>query len=208
MEPLRRQPPAALTCALAIAGVLVGCAGSPTSVGGATQPADVPLVAADCRWERVSGGGLNLWAQACDLPSGRWRVVWSAARQAFELQVDGRLQALVVQAWPLARGHGPESVAAALKTAGQLPVQSDCRLVPARVRPLPAGVASYVLVPPVSVPAITARGEIPEPPCGPYGASTHGVRYFVFDAQRPHHIVFVDQGQDQPLFDVHSLFGR
>ncbi|MCE2909975.1 MAG: hypothetical protein O9343_14635 [Burkholderiaceae bacterium] len=75
-------------------------------------------------------------------------------------------------------------------------------------RPLPAGVAGYVLAPTVPVPAVTASGEIPEPPCGPYGASTHGVRYFAFDPQRPDRIVFVDEGQDQPLFDARSLFGR
>ncbi|MFY7856738.1 MAG: hypothetical protein ACOVQT_11400 [Rubrivivax sp.] len=208
MEPLRRGPSAALAgLALATAGLLAACAG-PRDASVGAQPADVPLVAAGCRWERVSGGGLGLWAQACDLTTGRWRVTWSPSSQAFELQVDGRPQAVVVQAWPLAPGQGPEAVVAALKAAGQLPAQSGCRLAPARVRPLPAGVAGYVLAPPVPVPAVTASGEIPEPPCGPYGASTHGVRYFAFDPQRPDRVVFVDEGQDQPLFDARSLFGR
>jgi MFS family permease len=38
------------------------------------------LVAAGCRWERVAGGGLEDRAQACDLATGRWRVVWEPQR--------------------------------------------------------------------------------------------------------------------------------
>jgi hypothetical protein len=202
VEPLRRRLPAMVACTLAT-GLLAGCAGPPDAA-----PADVPLVAAGCRWEPVAGGGLALWTQACDLATGQWRVAWNPSNQAFVLQVDGRPQSVVVQSWALAGGQGPQSVVAALKAAGQLPTQSDCRLVPARVRPLPPRLAGYVLAAPVPVPAVTASGEIPEPPCGPYGVSTHGVRYFAFDPQRPDRVVFIDEGQDQPLFDARSLFGR
>ena len=71
MEPLRRRLPAVLASALA-ASLLAACAGPQEASVGA-QPADLPLVAAGCRWERVPGGWLALWAQACDLATGRCR---------------------------------------------------------------------------------------------------------------------------------------
>ena len=165
-------------------------------------------MAAGCRWERVAGGGLAFRAQACDLATGRWRVAWNPLRQGFELRVDDRPQALVVQPWPLAAGGGPQALVAALKAAGHLPAESGCRLVPATVRPLPRTARAYVLAPAEPVAPVTASGEIPDPPCGAYGASTHGVRYFLFDRLRPGRAVFVDEGQDQPLFDPLGLLAR
>jgi len=55
---------------------------------------------------------------------------------------------------------------------------------------------------------VTPSGDIPEPPCGPYGASTHGVRYFLVDLRQPDRLIFVDEGQDQPMFDPSSIVGR
>lgn len=199
-------PQAALTTALA-AALLAGCAG-PTDRARVAPPPDTGLVAAGCVWERVSGGGLEVRAQACDLTTGRWRVVWEPRRQGFELRVDERLQALVVQPWSLPPGGGPGGIVAALKAAGHLTGASDCQLVPAKFRPLPRQATSFVLAPAAPVPSVTLSGEVPEPPCGPYGASTHGVRYFVFDLRQPDRLIFVDEGQDQPMFDPSSILGR
>ena len=54
----------------------------------------------------------------------------------------------------------------------------------------------------------TAQGEVPEPLCGPYGASTHGVRYFIVDLRWPGLAVFVDEGQERPMFDPASITVR
>ena len=199
-------PRAALATALA-ATLLAGCAG-PTDRATVTPPPDAGLVAAGCRWEPVTGGGLEVRTQACDLTTGHWRVVWEPQRQGFELRVDGRVQGLVVQPWALPPGGGPGGIVAALKAAGHLPVASSCQLVPAQRRPLPRPAITFVLAPAEPVPAVTPSGEIPEPPCGSYGASTHGVRYFVFDPRRPDRLVFVDEGQDQPMFDPSSVVDR
>jgi hypothetical protein len=197
---------AALATTLA-AALLAGCAG-PTDRATAAPPPDAGLVAAGCRWERVAGGGLEVRAQACDLATGRWRVVWEPQRQGFVLRVDEQVQELVVQPWSLPPGGGPGSIVPMLKAAGHLPAASDCQLVPARLRPLPRLTTSFILSPAQPVPAVTPSGDIPEPPCGAYGASTHGVRYFVFDLRWPDRLIFVDEGQDQPMFDPSSIVGR
>ena len=42
---------------------------------------------------------------------------------------------------------------------------------------------------------------MPEPPCGEYGWSTHGVRYFFTDTRFPDRAVYVNTGQDGTMFD-------
>jgi len=47
----------------------------------------------------------------------------------------------------------------------------------------------------------TATGEVP----GPYGASTHGVRYVITDLRCPGYAIFVEEGQERPLFEPRSI---
>jgi len=61
--------------------------------------------------------------------------------------------------------------------------------------------AVHVLAPihPVAL-APTAAGEVPDPVCGPYCASTPGVRYSLTDLRWPNRAIFVEEGQERPLF--------
>jgi hypothetical protein len=83
-------PGAALATTLA-AALLAGCAG-PTDRATVAPPPDAGLVGAGCRWERVAGVGLEVLAQACDMATGRWSVVWEPQRQGFVLRVDEQVQ--------------------------------------------------------------------------------------------------------------------
>jgi hypothetical protein len=51
----------------------------------------------------------------------------------------------------------------------------------------------------------TPDDEIPEPPCGEYGWSTHGTRYFVTDVAHPDKVIYIDIGQDGMMFDQTSV---
>ncbi len=42
----------------------------------------------------------------------------------------------------------------------------------------------------------TPEDEVPEPPCGEYGWSTHGTRTFRVDPARPDAVLYVNEGQD------------
>lgn len=53
--------------------------------------------------------------------------------------------------------------------------------------------------------APTLAGEVPDPVCGSYGASTHGVWYFITDLRWPDRAVLVEEGQERPLFDPASI---
>lgn len=53
--------------------------------------------------------------------------------------------------------------------------------------------------------APTPSGDIAEPVCGPYGAPTHGIRYFITDLRWLGRAVFVDEGPERPLSDPASI---
>ena len=161
---------------------------------------------ARCTWQWKEGGGLGLWTETCTFPTGRWEVVWSEQAAAFILQVDGQAQQVVVQSWPYSKDGGPEKLHDVLVHAGQLSKTASCKFVPAAIRPAARTMAFFTLSPTdPNAMKPTSTGEVPDPQCGSYGASTHGVRYFMTDLRWPDRAIFVDEGQERPLFDPRSL---
>ncbi len=159
-----------------------------------------------CSWHWREGGGVGLWAEDCDLPTGRWQVVWKAERGSFMLQHNGVSREVVVQSWALPPDGGLADLRQALVGAGQLAPDADCRWQSVPLRPATRTMAFFVLAPTApDALAPTSTGEVPAPRCGPYGASTHGVRYFITDLRWPGRVLFVDEGQERPLFDPRSI---
>lgn len=162
--------------------------------------------ARQCTWQWREGGGLGLWAETCKLSTGQWMVTWNAPLSAFVLQHEARVERIVVQSWSLQAGLGVVALTRALTDAGHLAPDADCRWKSVPVRPVPRTTTLFVLVP-VAPDAFSpsAQGEVPDPRCGPYGASTHGVRYFITDLRWPERAIFVEEGQERPLFDPVSI---
>jgi hypothetical protein len=101
------------------------------------------------------------------------------------------------------------SLSEALIKKGYLKPDSPCVWKRVSMRPAPQTMAFFTLAP--NAPEAlgpTASGEVPEPLCGPYGASTHGVRYFITDTRWPDQAIFVEEGQERPLFDATSITVR
>lgn len=172
------------------------------------QPMPTSQTAAHgCRWVWRQGDDIGLWSQACDLKSGRWRVEWRHKSRSFELLRNGRRVETVVRLWPIDEDQGLVELARRLKTAGLVPDdEKNCQFVPQAVRPDVRTRAQFVIKPlAMDVPAVTESGEVPEPPCGELGASTHGIRYFVTDLRFPGRVVYVNEGQDGLLFDPSSI---
>ncbi len=111
-----------------------------------------------------------------------------------------------MQLWPLPRGQGMDGLTRALTAAGALAPEAPCHWQVIAHRPAPRTVAFWALVPkhPQAL-APTAQGEVPAPVCGTHGASTHGVRYFIVDLCWAGMAVFVDEGQERPMFDPASI---
>ncbi len=156
-----------------------------------------------CTWAWREGGGFGLWTERCPLSTGLWEIVWDEPAGAFVQVVEGEPFGVLVQ--PFAVGDR-EALRRRLLEAGGLGPEAPCAFEAAALRPVPRTMATFVLMPTVeNAFAPTADGEVPEPLCGPYGASTHGVRYIVEDLRWPGVAVFVEEGQERPMFDPASL---
>jgi len=108
---------------------------------------------------------------------------------------------VAVQGFPLSSRVGIDALTGTLIAAGHLEAEAACAWQPIALRPVPRTMTFYALTPtdPEAL-APSAAGEAPDPICGPYGTSTHGVRYFIADLRRSDHAIFVDEGQERPLF--------
>lgn len=161
---------------------------------------------AACRWEWREGGGFGLWTESCRLSTGLWEILWDETAGAFVQTVAGEPAGIVVQPFAVA---DRDELRRRLLEAGGLGDDAPCAFEPAALRPGPRTMAMHVLMPTVeNAFAPTAEGEVPDPLCGPYGASTHGVRYVVEDLRWPGVAVFVEEGQERPMFAPQSLTRR
>jgi hypothetical protein len=200
-EILMHLPVRAILAALAMAGPV------PALANGTADRPPVPDWQTDaaCTWEWREGGGIGLWTERCALSTGLWEVVWREEAGAFVQEAGGAEMGIVVQPFAFDPAD-PEPLRLRLLEAGGLGADAPCAFEGAAVRPAPRTVGFLVLMP--TVPdafAPTATGDVPDPLCGPYGASTHGVRYIVTDLRWPGVAVFVEEGQERPMFDPASL---
>ena len=175
---------------------------------GSSLPAmpDWQTDANSCAWHWLEGGGIGLWAESCRFNGATWQVAWDQGLAAFVTRKDDSVMGLAVQSFPLASGAGIAALSETLVEAGSLDANAPCIWQAVALRPAPRTMAFHVLTPtdPTAL-SPTLSGDIPEPACGPYGASTHGVRYFVTDLRWPDRAVFVEEGQERPMFDPASI---
>jgi hypothetical protein len=161
---------------------------------------------AACAWHWREGGGIGLWAETCVFNGAIWQVVWDAARAAFLTRNGDAVLGIAVQGFALPPGSDIGALGETLIEAGFLDPEAPCAWQAVAPRPALRTMAFHVLAP-IDPAALgpTASGEIPDPVCGPYGASTHGVRYVLTDLRWPDRAVFVEEGQERPLFDPASI---
>ncbi len=194
--------------ALPIAAVLLAGQIDAGSADTALRPPE-PSWATDarlCAWRWVEGGGIGFWAETCALGPGVWDIAWDAETGAFWERLDGAPQTRVVETWPLDPNREIGQLIAVLQAAGAPPQASDCLFRPADVAEEPATVARYRLTPAGGWPLVAPAGSaVPDDPCGPYGVSAGAVRYFVIDPRWPNRAVFVDAGQERPMFAPGSI---
>lgn len=195
-----------IACALALWAALPATATAeqarPPAPGWHTAPEG-------CTWHWREGGGVGLWAERCALPTGLWEVAWAPAEAAFVEMRDGAPMRVVVQPFALpfrpgAQVHPLAPLHAALRTAGLLEKGAGCDWAPFARHPTPRTMALFTLAPAGAL-APAAQGEAPGDPCGPYGQSSHAVRYVITDLRWPGRAIFVDEGQERALFEPASL---
>lgn len=162
--------------------------------------------AANCSWHWREGGGIGLWAETCRFNDRTWQVMWDDGQAAFVTRADDSDMGIAVKAFALSRGSDISELGQTLIEAGALDANAACMWDAIALRPAPRTMAFHVLTPADQAAlSPTPSGDLPEPACGTYGASTHGVRYFLTDLRWPDLAIFIDEGQERPLFDPASI---
>ncbi|MFU8765328.1 MAG: hypothetical protein ACNA7T_12435 [Haliea sp.] len=162
-----------------------------------------------CDWAWQESGGIGFWAESCQLPSGLWKIQWDSSRSAFIQTVDEKDLGVVVQPWQVPPGLGIDALRDALVAHALLDPSAACDWKAIPLRGAPRTMSFYTLASiSEQAQAMTEQGEVPEPVCGAYGHSTHGVRYFITDLRWPELVIFVDEGQERPLFEPRSISFR
>ena len=185
------------------AGMLVCLAGHPATAERPVRPPkpDWQTQADRCTWQWQEADGLGLWTEFCRLTTGDWRIRWDRARRAFVERHNGRATRIVVQSWAIDPKVGVDSLTARLVASRNLQPAAPCQWQSLPVRPAPRTTSFHALTPldPHAL-APTTTGDVPDPVCGPYGVSTHGLRYVITDLRWGERAVFVDEGQERPMF--------
>jgi hypothetical protein len=165
-------------------------------------------VPGQCEWHWKSGGGVGIWAERCDLATGVWEPRFEPSLPGFVLTVDGEDQGTILQLFDKPEDAEISAVLPTLREKGYIPNDDECVFEPAAIRAAPRTIAFFEIRPTGSrlqAFEATPEDEVPEPPCGDYGWSTHGVRYFLTDTRFPGRVVFVDTGQDGTMFDPATI---
>jgi hypothetical protein len=165
----------------------------------------------DCAWHTLSDPGLGLaaWVQSCDY--GKRKIEFRVGKGALLMHYsDGDSSQPVIDVFDLKSG---ESAEAGLRRIfvehTDKKVAARCVLSRYTESPTPKGVEHYTFVPDKAYQKqLDAKHEdgVPDPPCGDFGISYDGIGYFeVQPASAARKVLFVNVGQDEPLFDEMTL---
>lgn len=153
-------------------------------------------------WDEVRGAGLRLLAQR----NGSMRVMADPSLPGMVLVRDGSASPVrLIQVFDIGVG-GISVLTDTLRARGELPVGETCRF--RNIDSGRAGVSRYILVPygdyAAHVDSVSALGPVPST-CGGWGVGNSGMRYFETYDSSPSKAVFVEIGQEMPLFDEKSI---
>jgi len=189
--------------------VLAACAGL-ARAGGESPPSRAAVKG--CRWQHLSDAkvGLAVWVQQCEFDARK--ITFSLRGRGLVLHYsDGGDEETLVEVHALEAGESLEAGMRRLWAVGVSPAELEhCKLAPYRDSVPPAGVRRYTFLPDAAyakqLEAGTDPGDIPEPPCGERGFAPDGVQYFeTHPNSKVRAFLFVQAGQDEPLFDEQSL---
>lgn len=184
---------------------------SATSAARAADRPPMPSETIDpaCTWQWLEGKAdnapkLSMWAQDCKLPTGHWQLRYEKEMPGFSLWIDDQRQGMVLQTFSLPKdAKGIEGLLPQLRSRALIADSDECVFQPAAIGKVPKTVMQYEIRPVgqrLKDFEATPEDQIPDPPCGDYAWSTHGVRYFQADLRTPGTIVYFDLGQDGTLF--------
>lgn len=187
--------------------VLASCTGDrPTP--GTPPPAPAAEAAKACVVEHFQVANLRVDGQSCRYSTGHWHLRPEPALPGLALWRDDERIDTVLQLFPRDPEAPIDALLDTLRTRGHIPPDRECVFEPTSLWAAPRTIAFFQIKPigeRLRRLKATPRDEVPDPPCGDYGWSTHGVRYFLTDLRAPEWAVYVNEGQDGTLVDPRTL---
>jgi len=172
------------------------------------QPTESAVDATKCQWEWKQGGGVGVWAERCALDTGVWELKFEESLLGFVLTVDGNAGETVLQLFKKPADADISAILPDLRKRGTIPDDELCVFEPAAIRAAPRTIAFFDIQPTGDRKAAfdaTPSDDVPEPPCGDYGWSTHGLRYFMTDIRHADSVLYLNEGQDGMMFDPRTV---
>ena len=167
-----------------------------------------------CRWEQKTGAGLRIMTQTCDYGFRRVQIIPNETLPVFTEQFQdqdkngkyGKWENVgnVIEVFSLKVGQNIESLLPKLTTKqNDFPEGATCDFEKSDTYNIP-GKSRYVLTPTGATKKayeLSSADEVPTPPCGKYGIDADAESYFEVQDKHPNVALFVNIGQDTPMFD-------
>lgn len=158
------------------------------------------------QWEVVSGAGLKFWAQY----NPNIHVITDDILQEAIVENKDSLyhsKRTVIKIFPLENGK-IEDVLNLLAAKPGWDHSQTCKFQKQTCGKIRQGVTRYVLVPDGDYARQYERQSAQEPipsTCNGWGVGNSGMRYFEIHDNQPDKALFIEIGQDMPLFDPESI---
>ena len=162
----------------------------------------------NCKWSWKTGTGIGLWAEDCKFEGGSYLMTYDQGKDSFVVGAEGSDAYEVVRQFHKKADEGPDALLPGFKAKGLIPNDDECKFEKSdvakgfgdwtiyEIKPSGKRKADYEAVP---------SGELPDPPCGDLGLAVDYLGYFMISAAHPDRVIYLDLGQDTPMFDPTSI---
>ncbi len=164
---------------------------------------------ADCVWEKVEGAGLELWGQSCDFGDTKLEVNASETLPGMFLEdiSSGSPVAIqqLIQVFNLPN-QKIEDVLPELAKFKDWSNSDSCAFT--QTDTSRKDVTRYTLMPTgaaLKQYEATAKNEPINSTCAGFGMGNSGIQYFEIYASNPNKALFINVGQEAPLFDENTI---
>jgi hypothetical protein len=178
-------------------------------VAGATpQPFYVSSVA-NCKSVWKTGKGIGLWAEDCNFGDEHWAVNYTEADDDFVLGNGNTADDVaVIRQFHKQAGDGPDALLPELRAKKFIPDDDECKFEVSKDETKIPHMTIYDIMPTGKRKAEfdkAPQDEIPDPPCGDLGLAVDFQAYFMIDDRMPDRVLYLNEGQDVPMFDPYSI---
>jgi hypothetical protein len=164
----------------------------------------------DCKWERVAGAGISFYGQRCEFEDRVLKVAISETLPGAFLEEETASGSVaideLIQIFPIPDGDVSAVISTLADDTGWNPAEgcafsvleemSTDDITRYDLRPTGKALVEYSKI---------ASQEPVTSTCNEYGMGNSGVRYFEVHASNPNKALFLEMGQEAPLFDEKSI---